>query len=159
MRKFAIVLVAAVAIVVAGTGTSSASKASRYNELTALDRATRASKESGVEIKISYDKPGNSHKPDSAFKRLQDLPQYTAASALGDDAVRLSEKRVSYGQIVEELEMANPQIHEDRQIWVVVTHFPKGVQTRQGIIQNAIVSEYWDAESGEFLFFDIRSKN
>lgn len=159
MRKYVFAVVLAVSVVVVGGGMLNAQTPSTYHKLTSLDRAARASKESGTEITLGEPVlPGNLDKADSSFKKLSELPQHTPASALREGAVRLEEKRVSYAQIVDELQEANPQIHPDRQIWAVTTYFPNGVETRRGKIENAIVSEYWDAETGEFLFFHVRQK-
>lgn len=160
LRKTMVALVLTISVVGIGSGILSAQRPSMYDKLTGLDRAKQASVESGVQIEINHKtKPSDSHKPESAFKRVSELPQYIPVSALSNGATRLMETRVAYGQIVEEKGVANPQIHQDRQIWVVKTYFPQGVQTRKGMILNAIVSEHWDAETGEFLFFDVQQKS
>lgn len=54
----------------------------------------------------------------------------------------------------------NPQLSPDRLIWVVQIYYPQGYEhPRVGIIENARVTEIYDAETGEYLSQSLRRVN
>lgn len=45
----------------------------------------------------------------------------------------------------------NFQIDPDRNVWVVITDFPNGIQTKAGFYDKATLTTVFDAESGQLL--------
>lgn len=48
-------------------------------------------------------------------------------------------------------------IDKDRMIWVTVIHYPNGFEHKKGLVKNAVLTKYYDAETGELYGYTLKS--
>lgn len=51
----------------------------------------------------------------------------------------------------------DPSISKDRVVNVTVTRYPNGFQHKKGLVKNALLTKVYDAETGNFLGYSLKS--
>lgn len=93
------------------------------------------------------------------IKPIEKVKNYTKDGDLKDGAKYLDKKLLTYEEFLNkypEFDL-NPTISKDRMVYVIVTHFPKGLDTGEGIVKNAISTTLYDAETGESIAWSVKS--
>lgn len=95
------------------------------------------------------------------IKPVDAMSGYVADDKLKNNAVYKVKELLSYEDFLEkytEFDL-NPGISKDRMVWVTVRHYPEGINTERGFVENAIVTSYYDAETGDSIGFSLKSLN
>lgn len=91
-------------------------------------------------------------------KSFEEMKGYIKDEDLKDGAKYISKKLMTYEEFLNEYEAdLDPSISKNRMINVTVTHYPNGFQHKKGFVKNAILTKYYDAESGDLLGYGMKS--
>ena len=176
MKKFkkfgilaAVIAIAAVSVVTVAfaiIGPEDAMKpVDRYDELSARnigykERAEQMGKYDVDDVEILY--PANNEQVKTKEAKILSLDKMEGyVSTLNDGAYYLSKKTMTYGELLESDEAIDldPTIAKERIVWVTQAYYPNNIEISGGYIETAQETQYWDAETGDFIGATIRSLN
>lgn len=122
------------------------------------DRAEIAGIKNAQQVEEKY--PGNKSNPET-LKPLDEMKGYIKDADLKNGAKYISKELLTYEEFINKYANAdlNPSISKDRMIRVTVTNYPNGFSTKRGFVENAILTKYYDAETGELFGYGIKSLN
>lgn len=134
---------------------------SRYNQL--QDKTNNFEERSAGDIKnpkrieIKYTDNINNKN----VKKLEDIKGFIKDEDLKDGAYYINKELLTYKSLINkssEIDL-DISIAENRLIYVTSCHYPNGFNHRRGFVENAVLTKYYDAETGEFLGYSIKSLN
>lgn len=108
--------------------------------------------------KLEIDKETNKDKKEQ-LKSVDQMKGYIKKEDLTDGAFNEKEELMTYEQFLNTYEGTDLDlsIDKDRMIWVIVTRYPNGFKHRLGFVSNAVITRYFDAETGDIYGYTIKS--
>lgn len=164
-KKFGAVLLACglVSLIVIGYTNigASAKELSRYDNLESkLMGFNERAEKTGISNAKIVDEVYSSNKNDQKkIKSIEEMKGYIKDKDLKNGAKYETKELLTYEQFINKYVNADldPCISKDRMIYVTVTHYPNGFNHKKGFVKNALITKYYDAETGELLGSGIKS--
>ena len=140
--------------------TAYAAYASRYEQLSQRNKGfeERAKAVGQADIKhVEVLRPANKDQL-GKIKPIDEMQGYVKDENLKNGAVYEKKELLTYEEFINKYEAdLDPAISKDRMIRVTVTHYPNGFQHKKGFVKNAILTRYYDAETGELYGYGLKS--
>ena len=140
--------------------TAYAANTSRYEQLSERNKGfeERAKAAGETDVKqVEILRPSNKDQL-SKLKPLEEMQGYVKDENLKNGAVHEKKELLTYEEFINKYEAdLDPAISKDRMIRVVVTHYPEGFQHKKGFVKNALLTRYFDAETGELYGYGLKS--
>ncbi len=102
--------------------------------------------------------PQNTNSKDKT-KSVEEMKGYIKDKDLKDGAEYVKKELISYQDFINkyaEFDL-DESISKDRMIWITQTHYKNGFQHKRGFVKNALLTKYYDAETGNFLGYSLTS--
>lgn len=90
---------------------------------------------------------------------VEKMKGYIKENDLTNGATYLNKELLDYESFINKYDNFdfNPAISGQRMVWVVTTNYPKGFNHRNGFVKNAVMTSYYDAETGEKYGYSLKS--